>query len=434
MRILVLGAGVSGLAVSRLARSRGHSVTVYDEAAVEPTVVLQLGAGAVTGEWDSGLLNGVDLVVTSPGFPERSLPVVETLEAGVPLWSEIEFAWRAIDDRPVVAVTGTNGKTTVSSLAARILQTSGVEAVAVGNIGTPLSDVVDMPWEVAVVEVSSFQLRFIDRFHPRSAALLNIAADHLDWHGSVAAYAAAKSRIFERQTQDDLLVYDADDPGAAAAVSAADSRLHPVSARRVPSGGSGLGDGVLHLPGLSIPAEHLASTDPAHVVDMAAAALLALAHGATEEGVSASLADFAPGPHRRVVVGQVGGVAFVDDSKATNPHAALAAVAAYPSVILIAGGLAKNLDLKPLATAQHVKALVGIGTAGPELVEAAGERGHRADTIEDAVRLAARLADPGDTVLLAPGAASFDQFRSYGERGDAFRAAVAQLEKEGLAS
>src|SRR5688572_18329655 len=147
-----------------------------------------MGAGAVSGAWDSGLLNGVDLVVTSPGFPERSLPVVETLEAGVPLWSEIEFAWRAIDDRPVVAVTGTNGKTTVSSLAARILQTSGVEAVDLGNIGTPLSDVVDMPWEVAVVEVSSFQLRFIDRFHPRSAALLNIAADHLDWHGSVAAY------------------------------------------------------------------------------------------------------------------------------------------------------------------------------------------------------------------------------------------------------
>ena len=434
MRLLVLGAGVSGTAVCRLARQQGHSVTVYDESPLEPGHILSMGAGAVSGAWDSGLLEGVDLVVTSPGFPERSLPIVETLESGVPIWSEIEYAWRLLDDRPVVAVTGTNGKTTVTTLCARMLQESGVSAVAVGNIGTPLTDAVDGDWEVAVVEVSSFQLRFIDRFHPRAAAILNIAEDHLDWHGSPQAYAAAKARIFERQDENDLLVYDADDPGAARIARTALSVLHPVSASFLPQGGSGVEGGRLHLPGISVPLQELGSADPAHVVDMAAAAVLALDRGADPAAVEAVLREFQPGSHRRQVVARVGGVDYVDDSKATNPHAALAAVAAYPSVVLIAGGLAKGLDLRPLAQADNVKAVIGIGTAGPTLVEEAGDRGHLAETLDEAVRIASELAQPGDTVLLAPGAASFDQFQSYAERGEAFSAAVGRLEKEELRS
>lgn len=429
MRILVLGSGVSGRAAAQLARRRGHSVTVYDEADPDPGGLLELGVGLVSGGWDGILLDGVDVVVASPGFSERSLPLVETLEAGVPIWSEIEFAWRALDGRPVLAVTGTNGKTTVTSLTAEMLEMSGIAAVAAGNIGTAFSTVVEEEWEVAVVEVSSFQLRFIDRFHPRAAAILNIAADHLDWHGSVESYAAAKARIFERQEPSDLLVFDADDAGAAAVVTRAPSALHPVSARRLPPGGSGVTDGLLQLPGLSVPLAELGSIDPAHVVDLAVAAVLALDQGADTGAVAQVIRDFRPGSHRRTPVRTLGGVVYVDDSKATNPHAALAAIDAYESVILIAGGLAKGLDVTPLARMPNVKAVVGLGTAGPDLVAAAGERGRLAASMTEAVRMAASLAAPGDTVLLAPGAASFDQFRSYAERGEAFATAVGALEE-----
>lgn len=430
MRILVLGSGVSGRAAAGLARRRGHAVTVYDEAEPDLAGLLELGVGVVSGGWDGILLDGVDVVVASPGFSERSLPLVETLEAGVPIWSEIEFAWRALDGRPVVAVTGTNGKTTVTSLTAEMLTASGITAVAAGNIGTAFSDIVEDDWEVAVVEVSSFQLRFIDRFHPRAAAILNIAADHLDWHGSVESYVAAKARIFERQEPNDLLVYDADDPGASAVVTRAASVLHPVSARRIPPGGSGVAEGELHIPGVSVPLDELGSIDPAHVVDLAVGAVLALDQGADVGAVAQILRDFRPGSHRRTPVRTIAGVVYVDDSKATNPHAALAAIDAYESVVLIAGGLAKGLDLKPLARMPNVKAVVGMGTAGPDLVAAAGDRGHLAASMSEAVQKAASLAAPGDTVLLAPGAASFDQFRSYSERGEAFAAAVGALEEK----
>lgn len=430
MRLLVLGGGVSGTAAARLARRQGHVVTVYDEARILPGPLLEVGVGVVSGGWEPGLLDGVDLVVASPGFPERSLPVVETLEAGVPIWSEVEYAWRQIEDRSIVAVTGTNGKTTVTSLVAAMLTRSGIDTVAAGNIGTALSDVVQDDWDVAVVETSSFQLRFIDRFHPPAAALLNIAADHLDWHGSAEAYAAAKARIFERQGPGDLLVFDVDDPGAAAAVRRAAATLHPVSSTRRPEGGSGVEAGELVLPAVKVPVDELGSDDPAHLVDMAAAAVLALDRGADPDAVLETLREFRPPAHRRAVVGSVAGVTYVDDSKATNLHAARAAASAYPSVVLIAGGLAKGLDLRDLAHAPNLVALIGIGTAGPQLAAEAGKRGHTAATMEEAVALAATLAAPGDTVLLAPGGASFDQFESYSERGDRFVSAVRRLENE----
>ena len=311
-----------------------------------------------------------------------------------------------------------------------MLLASGLTAVSAGNIGTALSDVVDDPPEVVVAEVSSFQLRFIDRFHAPSAALLNVAPDHLDWHGSVDSYAAAKARIFENQVSSDLLVFDVDDPGAARAVRGAPSTLHPVSASHRPEGGSGLVEDRLEVGSLRIPIDELGSRDPVHLVDMAAAGVLALQHGALPDAVSGVMREFVPGAHRRRVVGAMDGVVYVDDSKATNPHAALAAIAAYPSVVLIAGGLAKNLDLRPLAQAPNVRAVLAMGTAAPDLLEAAGSRGEPAKSMEAAVRQAARLAHPGDTVLLAPGAASFDQFESYGQRGDAFAAAVERLGEE----
>ena len=415
--LLVLGAGVSGLAAARLARREGIPVTLYDGRFESDA--LAAGFSVATGEWDPLLLEGVEVVVTSPGFSERSRPIVDTLEAGLPIWSEIEFAWRHLE-APVVAVTGTNGKTTVTETAAAMLQASGMEAPATGNIGTPLSDFTERRYDVLVVEVSSFQLRFIDTFHPVAAAITNVALDHLDWHGSAYAYERAKERIFENQTAGDLLVFDADDPGALKLSARAPSKLYPVSGRRRPDGGGGVDHGKLVIRDLMIDLADLPSQDPADLVNIACAATLALDLEATPEAVSQVATEFHPGAHRRSMVLESGGIAWVDDSKATNPHAAMASIRAHPSVILIAGGLAKGLDVTDLATEPNVRMLIGIGEAGPELVAAAGSRGLLAGTLERAVEMALQVAEEGDTVLLAPGCASFDQFRSYEERGDRF--------------
>jgi UDP-N-acetylmuramoylalanine--D-glutamate ligase len=375
------------------------------------------------------LLNGVDLVVTSPGFPERSLPIVEALEWGIPVWSEIEFAWRHLD-LPVAAVTGTNGKTTVTEATAAMLSASGIDAPATGNIGSPLSDHVDLGHDAVVVEVSSFQLRFCEAFRPAAAAITNVAVDHLDWHGSEHSYRSAKARIFMNQSPDELLVYDVDDEGAASLVSSARSELFPVSGNHLPPGGGGVDGDRLVVGELDISIGDLEHNDPTHLVDIAAASALALRMGATAEGVTLAAKAYAPGAHRRTVVGRWEGVTWVDDSKATNPHAALASIRAVGPVILIAGGLAKGIDLTPVAGEDNLRYLLGIGEAGPALAAAAGARGRDAGTLERAVPLAADLAEPGDTVLLAPACASFDQFDSYAERGDRFSELVKEIMEE----
>jgi UDP-N-acetylmuramoylalanine--D-glutamate ligase len=403
------------------------SVTVYTRDA--PESALEGGFPVASGGWDPVLLNGIDLVVASPGFPERALPIVEALEWGIPVWSEIEFAWRHIDV-PVVAITGTNGKTTVTEATSAMLEASGIDAPATGNIGSALSDYVDSVQEALVVEVSSFQLRFCEEFHPAAAAITNVAVDHLDWHGSEHSYRAAKARIFMNQTEDDLLVFDVDDGGASSLVSGAPSRLFPVSGRHLPPGGGGVEEDHIVMGDLTIPIGELVSDDPTHLVNITAASALALRMGATTEGVIRAAKSFAPGPHRRTIVTRSGGVTWVDDSKATNPHAAISSIRAHGPVILLAGGLAKGLDVSPIADEPNVRYLIGIGEAGPLLASAAGDRGRDARTIERAVELAAELAEPGDTVLLAPGCASFDQFTSYAERGDRFGALVRAITGE----
>jgi UDP-N-acetylmuramoylalanine--D-glutamate ligase len=244
--------------------------------------------------------------------------------------------------------------------------------------------------------------------------------DHLDWHGSEDSYRSAKARIFANQTESDLLVYDADDPGAVTLVTPARSERFPVSGHHLPAGGGGLDNGRLVIGNVSISVGDLTSDDPIHLVDIAAASALALRMGANPEGVIRAAKSFSAGAHRRFVVLRKGGVTWVDDSKATNPHAALASIRSHDSVLLIAGGLAKGTDITQLAREPNVRHVLGIGTAGPDLVEAAGPRGHLSRTIEEAVVKAAELAEPGDTVLLAPGCASFDQFTSYAARGDRF--------------
>lgn len=422
MRVLVLGAAISGSAAARLALQLGHDVVAYDRDAAAASE-LPAAAEAVTGAWERRLLDRADLVVTSPGIPEHAEPIRDALAAQAPLVSELEFAASHLE-APYVAITGTNGKTTVTEATAAMLTAAGLTACAAGNVGRALSDVVLDHWDCVAVEASSFQLRFIDRFHPKAAAILNIAPDHLDWHGSFAAYTAAKARIFENQVGDDVVVFDVDDAVAAGVCARAPSRQVPVSGRRRPEGGNGPEGESLFVGRYEFSRPAL---DAVWLSDLTVAASLATAVGGSAAGVADVLESFTPASHRRTLVAEAGGVAWVDDSKATNPHAAVAAAGAYPSVVLIAGGRNKGLDLAPLVAVPSVRHVIAIGEAAAELVAAGGERVTRAPDMQAAVRIAAGMSEVGDTVLLAPGCASFDMFTSYGERGDVFTALVREL-------
>jgi len=421
VKALLIGAAVSGRAALRLLEEDGYEVTVYD---ADPAAVADLGEDRRVhgGPWDRGLLAGVELVVTSPGVPPHAPPLADSLAAGVPIWGELELAARHLD-APLLAVTATNGKTTITQMATAMLTASGRRAAAVGNIGVPLSEAVGGAWDALVVEASSFQLRFIESFHPRVAVLLNVAPDHLDWHGSFAAYLAAKARIHRNQDEGDLLVFDGEDPGAREAVASARSRRRPVSGRGRPPDGSGPEGGRLWLGEVGVDLAGMPSVDPIFLVDAAAAGTAALALGATGAGIDVALRSFQPPRHRREVIGTWEGVTWVDDSKATNPHAAVAAIRAYPSVVLIAGGRNKGLAVTEIAAEDRLRHVIGIGEAGPEIV-AAARAGTMVGDLEEAVALADRLARTGDTVLLAPGCASFDMFRSYAHRGEVFAATV----------
>lgn len=427
MRVLILGAAVSGRAAARLARRLGHEVAVYDRRPDALGAVDDPAIAALSGEWDDAHLAGVDLVVASPGFPEHTGPVVAVVDAGLPLVSEMEFAADLLA-LPYAAVTGTNGKTTVTAATAAMLQASGIDAVAAGNIGMALSDVVLDPPQAVVVEASSFQLRFTHTFHPAAAALLNIAPDHLDWHRDLEEYVAAKQRIFANQTDADILVYDDGDAGARHAVAGATARLVPVGGETRPAGGNGPeGDRVV-IGDFTVPRPNL---DRAYMVDLVAAATLATHLGATASGIGTVMKDFTSGKHRRELVGRWDGVAWVNDSKATNPHAAVAAAEAYRSVVLIAGGRNKGLDLSPLAAVAGVRRVIAIGEATAELVGVFGAgRLVAAADLEQAVNIADSVARPGDTVLLAPGCASFDMFESYAARGTEFVRLVRKLKGE----
>jgi UDP-N-acetylmuramoylalanine--D-glutamate ligase len=353
------------------------------------------------------------------------------LERGVPVWSELELG-ASLCRVPIVAVTGTNGKTTATELVAASMRAAGLRARASGNVGYPLSAAAREPFDALAVECSSFQLRFSERFHPRVSVLLNLAPDHLDWHGSVEAYAAAKARVFANQRGQDVHVGNADDARAARL-----SRSAPCSVRWFREGPprpgeTGVRDGAVLVRGADGGTVSLGEPDLAErfLADAAAAAAAALAFGLTEDAVRRALAGFRTAPHRGEVVARIGPVAFLDDSKATNPHATLASLRGMRDVVLVAGGLAKGVDLSPLrGAAPRLHAVVAVGEAAPEIERVfaglvpVSVRG----TIEAAVAAALDLARPDRPVVLAPACASQDMFTDYVERGERFAAAARAL-------
>ena len=414
---------MSGRSAARLAARLGDEAVIFETDSDRAEALRADGFEVFSGPWSPSLVVGFDRVVASPGLSESSDPIVDTLAAHVPLVSEIEMASTVLQ-APYAAVTGTNGKTTVTSLIADILAASGFNVVAAGNIGLGLSDVADQSWDRVVIEVSSFQLRFIESFKPAVAVLLNVADDHLDWHGTSEAYAAAKARIFENAGDDGVLVFDGDDAGARRLAERATGQVIAVSGRHAPPGGYGVTDGRLLTMTTSLDVADLRVMDPAYLLDLTAAAVAAEFLGASSDAVRKVLQGFEPGKHRRTIIGTWGGIAWINDSKATNPHAAVASCQAYPSVVLIAGGRNKGLDLRPIIEVASIRYLITLGEAGPQLMEMWDGEGRSVGSMDEAVATAASVAEPGDTVLLAPGCASFDMFSSYEARGDAFEVAV----------
>jgi UDP-N-acetylmuramoylalanine--D-glutamate ligase len=345
-------------------------------------------------EDDLSLLDGVDVVVKSPGVPGEAPLVVAARERGIPVWSEVELGYRLLPDAKFVGVTGTNGKTTTTELLGAIFRAAGRDVAVAGNVGTPLTSVRAAAW--VVCELSSFQLEDVDSFACDVAVLLNLEPDHLDRHGSFEAYRDAKLRIFERSR-----------------------------AQVVPRG--------LGLPGIEFAADDELPAEPlirgAHNRENAAAATAAArATGIADEHIAAALVSFPGVPHRLELVAERDGVRYVNDSKATNVPAALRALAAYAGepVHVILGGSAKGEDFAPLAAAigANVKSVHLIGEEAERI--GAVIEGHRDRDLATALAHAAQLAEPGDVVLLSPACASYDQFANFEERGDAFRALVTQ--------
>jgi UDP-N-acetylmuramoylalanine--D-glutamate ligase len=408
--VLVLGLARSGRAAAAVLVARGEQVRIYDRSSAVDTAGLD--AAITLGTWDDALLDGVGLVVKSPGIPDDAPPVVATRARGIELISEIELAVRLLPN-PIIGITGTNGKTTTTALLGAMLEAAAWPVEVAGNIGRPLVSLVDAadPAAWIVCELSSFQLEDTHSLRPRVAAILNLEPDHLDRHGSFDAYAAAKLRLFENQQPEDVTVV-------------------PRSFGEVP----GAGRRTVFAGDDPLPAEPL--IPGAHNRENAAAATaMARAIGVPEEAIAEALSTFPGVAHRIEPVGEVAGVRYVNDSKATNVAAARRALASFPQARLhvILGGRGKHEDYAPLAAAFRPgdRAYL-IGEAAGEIEAALAQAGvafERSRVLEAAVAAAREVARSGDVVLLSPACASFDQFRDYEARGEEFRELVAKLRR-----
>ena len=466
---VVAGLGVSGFAAADTLLQLGAAVTVVEDgsadALVEKATLLEvLGADVRLGATASGrgrdLPPATDVLVTSPAWRPSDPMLSAALSAGVPVWGEVELGWRLRGSAPWLCLTGTNGKTTTVQMLTAILTAAGLRTAAVGNVGMPVTEAVMDPWpyDVLAVELSSFQLHWTRTLSAQAAAVLNVAPDHLDWYaGSTEppqlAYAADKARVYERTQV--ACVYNVDDPVTEQMVVDAEviegARAIGFTLGVPAIGMLGLVDDVLadraFVAERRTSAAELATLSdispaaPHNVSNALAAAALARAHGVPPIAVRDGLRSFRPDAHRIALVVARDGVDWVDDSKATNPHAALASLRSYDSVVWLAGGLAKGADFDDLVrlSADRLRAAVLLG-ADRHLVEQAlrrhapdvpvvdvggGDTGQSGDQVMDrAVSAAAAVAQQGDTVLLAPGCASQDLYDGYAARGDAFASAV----------
>jgi UDP-N-acetylmuramoylalanine--D-glutamate ligase len=448
--ILIIGLGRSGLASIEVLAE--HHVTLYatDEKPIgelaEPIAAARAFGARFVAPADIGTIAGaLDCAVLSPGVPPTS-PVVRRMhEANVPVFGEIELAYR-LCKAPIVAVTGTKGKSTTTALIGHLLRSCGYSVRVGGNIGNPLIKEVrgagEQEWIVA--EVSSFQLETIRAFKPRVAVLLNIAPDHLDRYHSMDEYAEAKFRICANQSMNDWFVGNLDDPRIRALHwRNGDARVQArqlwFTLERPDQATIYLRDGVITYAPVSgdprpvpiMPRSEIPLEGEHNVQNVMAALLAALAVGCAPEPLRDAVRTFAPMPHRLRMVAEIDGVRYVDDSKSTNPGSVIAALHTYDApIVLIAGGRSKGTNFSELGAEirRGATALVAIGEAGPEIVRAArGLRSSIADSMDDAVRQARELAVPGGIVLLSPGCASFDMFASAEDRGDRFAAAVHAL-------
>ncbi|MFF3688462.1 UDP-N-acetylmuramoyl-L-alanine--D-glutamate ligase [Streptomyces sp. NPDC002187] len=461
-RITVAGLGVSGISAARALAGLGASVTVVDggdseEHRASAAELAELGITVRLGDAQT-LPEGTDLVVTSPGWKPSSPLFAAAAQAGVDVVGDVEIAWRlrGPDAAPWLAITGTNGKTTTTRMLASILSAAGLRTAAIGNIGTPIIDVVtgDEPYDVLAVELSSYQLHWAPSLRAHSGAVLNLAPDHLDWHGSMKEYAADKGRIYEGNSV--ACVYNVADPATEDLVREADVEegCRAIGFTLSTPGPSQLGvvDGILvdraFVENRHKQAQELAEvTDidppaPHNIANALAAAALARAFGVAPAAVREGLRNFRPDAHRIERVEEVAGVTYIDDSKATNTHAAEASLAAYDPIVWIAGGLAKGATFDEIVekSAPRLRGVVLIGADRALVREALVRHAPEVPVVEldrtdtgamsAAVREAAQLARPGDTVLLAPACASMDMFANYNKRGEAFADAVRALADE----
>lgn len=433
--ILVVGLGSSGQAAVRLAAAGGDRVWATDR---RPASELAVGvlelpvARWLLGGHPDGLPAEVDEVVVSPGV-EPTLPlVVAARRAGVPVTTELELAWRERPAAPLVAVTGSNGKSTVTVLVREMLAAGGIAAVAGGNLGPPACQLVLAGgWEAWVLEVSSFQTELLTAMRPQVAMLLNLSQDHLERHPDLTAYAAAKRRLFAFQRADDVAVLNADDPASDGTPSRARRRRFSLVG---PADGWLDGESLVLDGDLVVSREELRLGGLHNVANVLAAALAARALDVSDDAIRAGLAGFPGLPHRHRTVATLAGVTFVDDSKATNVGATLAGLAGYPdgTVHLILGGLGKGQDFSLLAAevARAAARVYLIGRDAPQIAATLAGTApvETSGTLERAVEAAAVAASRGQVVLLAPACASFDQFSDYGARGDRFAGLVHALE------
>jgi len=481
LRVVVAGLGLSGFSAADTLIELGARVVVVDGADTETNrsradtleivgaAAVLLGAGHVAR---LPLVEGepAELVIASPGWNPRHPVLAAAAESGIPVWGDVELAWRVREragrkTAEWLAVTGTNGKTTTVGMVESMLRAAGRRAVAAGNVGTPILDAVRDPegYDAIAVELSSFQLHHTHTMSPLASVVLNLAEDHIDWHGSYAEYVAAKAKIYARtrvaavynveQPETERLVEDADVVEGCRAIGFT-TGIPAVSMLGVVEGllvdRAFIEDRRTSAAELAT-LEDLGEVAPRHTVANAlAAAALVRAYGVEPRAVRDGLRAFDPGAHRIQPVARRGDILWINDSKATNPHAAAASLGAFASVVWIAGGLSKGVDYDDLvaANAGRLKAVVLIGTdtAGlraalerhaprvPVIEAAVGETGQEppetargGEVMAGAVAAAASVATPGDTVLMAPAAASMDQFASYAHRGNAFIEAVRAL-------